>query len=117
MQGGSLCQVFPAFFLGMLTDFVKPIPVAMGFLTGFIWNIVVQCDNGQDDCVRSSLDPTWFWPIEGMEPAMFALMLNFAVCILFSLKNRTQPMWDKIKEQNEFPKDLIGINCSKGNDI
>jgi len=117
MQGACLCQVFPAFFLGMLTDFVKPIPVLIGFLTGSIMTIIIQCDNGQDDCVRSSIDPSWFWPIEGLDPAMFCLMVNMAIAILFSLKNRTQPMWDKIHPTNQFPKELLGLNTSTGNEI
>jgi len=116
MQNAVLCQVFPVYFMGMITDFVKPLPSLVGFLTGFIMVIVVQCD-GADNCERNGMDITWYWPIDRMHPAMFAMMLNLAIQIVFSFIPIEQPEFDKITAENEFPKDLIGLNTCKGNAI
>jgi len=113
MQNAVLCQVFPAYFLGMTFDFIQPYAVLCGWIFGIITTIVVQCDNGQDDCVRQSLDVDWYWPIENLHPSLFACAVNFCMSFGLSLVFTGRELsFDKIKSGHQFPQKLIGVNVT-----
>lgn len=111
MQNAVLCQVFPAYFLGMVFDFIQPYAVLIGWAFGVVMTLVVQCDNGQDDCVRPPIG--WYWPMYRVHPALFALGVNCCIAFVLSLLFviREVPM-DKIKSGHQFPKQLIGVNVT-----
>lgn len=111
MQNAVLCQVFPAYFLGTLTDFVQPYAVFCGLAFGLICTFITQCDNGMDDCLQAGVD--WYWPIGRMHPALFGLMINCGIAIVLSLLFKSREYaWDEIEPNHEFPKRYTGLDIT-----
>jgi len=111
MQNAVLSQVFPAYFFGMVLDFVQPYAVLIGWAFGVITTITVQCDNGEDDCLRAGID--WYWPVENLHPSMFALLVNIGIVILLSLLFEGRRFsWDEIKPNHYYPNELIGLDIT-----
>jgi hypothetical protein len=110
MQNAVLCQLFPAYFLGMTTNFVQSYPVLVGWAFGMVCFLVVQCDN-VEDCNQSGVE--WYWPIDRLHPAFFGLIVNFTIALFgsFLLQDRRLE-WDTIKLDHEFPPELTGLNIT-----
>jgi len=128
LQGGLLCQLVPAYCLGMLVPWVKPLPCVIGILVGIATTVGIQCDNGTTGCVQ----PTgWVGPVKEVAPGLLAMFINAAISLILSLeiwvgdqKCVLKPAvfalgdWDKIEPDTQFagpafPKALIGLDLSK----
>merc|ERR1719188_2932863 len=75
-------QVAPAFWLGFYNTGVKASAVFLGQLAGVIITIYYQCRD--EECMRDPARPTWFAPIDGIHPAIFAFLVNLGIVIILS---------------------------------
>lgn len=128
LQGALLCQVLPAFILGMLIPWIKPFACTLGCVVGVFVLVGIQCDNGMGGCYQ---EPTWVGPVKEIAPGLLAMFINIAICIVFSVEIwigdtplsirpalLSMPAWDKIPDGrfpgSEFPvAKYCGFDISK----
>jgi len=115
LQGMVLCQVAPAFLLGFFNLPLHPYPALMGQIVGVSISIGYQCATKY--CVQNSVDVSWFGPIEGIQPGIFALIMNI---LIISVGSYVWPIeieifdWDQVhiaKFKSEIPKDLLTLQA------
>jgi len=79
LQGMVLCQVAPAYILGFFNLKLHPYCLLEGQVVGVAIAIFYQCASNY--CVQGSTDVSWFGPIEGIQPGVYALVVNLVVAI------------------------------------
>lgn len=121
LQNSVLMQLFPAFFVGAVSRFPTNTSLISGILIG--WSIIfgIQCGfrdkSHTSGCV--STGTSWYVPVKGVHPSLFAMVINFIVVFAVSAFQRfviKQPKlltgFDAIEENHTFPDKFVGFNIT-----